>query len=225
MIKRSCVVISLIISVVAFSGVDAFGQLLRRNNDNRVVRPAVRDSLKAEIILESNSSAQQEWKLAAVKGERPDRKVIEDPDVPGAPTVISWNFGEMSRSSVDRAAKFRFAFFDDDHEYSAEFTFFPKEGKIRFEYSPSIGLDWDFDKEASSNIAPTKKRISPAPRNIAGADEKDEWTLGSILGGKAEGTAVFKFNFRGEDYTEVKSRFESNTLVVSFFGTQGSFAF
>ena len=202
---QSCVVATLAITM-ALSSTDAFGQIFRRANDGgRVVRPAVvAESLKVEVILESNSSARQEWKLGAVKGERPTRKVLEAPDVPGAPTIVSWDFGEMRRSVGDRATEFKFSFFDEDHEYSTGFTFYPREGKVQFEYNTSVGFDWDFDRESTEDHLAVTKRTFPYPRNVVGAPTKVEWTLGSLPSGKTEGTAVFRLNFRGDDYPEVK---------------------
>ena len=143
-IKRCCVMLSLIVFVIAFSGIDAFGQRWRRNDSNRQpVRPTVSESLKAEIILESNSSARTVWKHVATKGgEAPIPKDIERPKVPGGSTITSWNFDEMSKSSTDCVSKFRFTFFDsENNNHKAEFTFYPKEGKVQFVYNTSIGLN------------------------------------------------------------------------------------
>jgi len=208
MIKRSCVLVALIVSVIAFSGTDAFGQFGRmRRDDNRGpnVRLAARDSLKAEVILESNASARTEWKLGPTQGGPPIRRVLETANMPGAPTVVAWEFGEMSRSSANRVAKFRFKFFDsENHEYDAEFSFYPREGRVRFEYNASVGFSWDFDKESSANLTPTKRTLSSSPRGMVGAPTTDEWTLGKVLDAKEEGTAVFRLNFRGDDCTEIK---------------------
>ena len=210
MIRRSCVLAILIVSVTAFSGTDAFGQFGRmRRDDSRGpnARPAARDSLKAEVILESNSSTRTEWKLGPTNGGPPTRKVLEAANMPGAPTVVTWDFGEMSRSSANRVAKFRFKFFDsENHEYDAEFSFYPREGKVRFEYNASVGFSWDFDEEISTNLTPTKRTLSSSPRGMVGTPTTDEWTLGKVLDGNEEGTAVFRLNFRGDDCTEIKVR-------------------
>ncbi|MCL2623280.1 MAG: hypothetical protein FWD31_06385 [Planctomycetaceae bacterium] len=206
MIQRSSVMFFLIVSVIAMSGVDAFGQLFRRNNA-QLVRPVARESFKVEIILESNLSlaTHPEWKHVTTQGGRPPvRRVIQTPNIPGAPTILSWDFGEMSASPASRTTKFRYTFSDsDDIMQSAEFTFYPREGKVRFEINESIGLNWEFDEEASKNLAPTQKTVSAPPRNMVGASTIEEWTLGRILDGKAEGTAVFMFDYRGEGHTKV----------------------
>jgi len=203
-IKQSLAMLSLIVFAIVLSGMDAFGQFGRlRRNDNS--GPATRAALKAEIVLESNPSARTEWKLATTKGEKPAQKVLESPKDPGDPAIILWDFGEMGKSSVGREAKFRVTFYDSDGiDYEADFTFLPKEGKIRFVYNTSIGYNWEFDKEGSTNLTPNVKMFSTAPRDWVGADTKEEWTLGGIRDGKTEGTAVFKLSYRGDDYTEVK---------------------
>ena len=206
MTQRKCVIVALAITAIALSSVDVFGQLIRRRNDNdrQGVRPAVRESFKVEVFLESNSSARQEWSLVAFEGGKPIHKVLEPAgNEPGASTVDIWNFGAMNRSAAGRMAKFRFKFFDsDDHEYKAEFVLYPREGKVRFNYTTGIGLSWDIDEDSTFNLAPTKRTLSSA-RNMPGAPTTDEWSLGKVLNSQEEGIAVFNLNFRGHDFPEV----------------------
>lgn len=212
MMQRRCAMLFLIVFVIAMSSADSFGQLLRRNNNAPIVRPVARPSLKAEMILESNSSlpTHPEWRHVSTQGGRPPiRRMIETPTMPGAPTIVSWDFGVMSASPVARVTRFRFTFTDleDSVNYWNDLTFHPGEGKIRFRYNTSIGADWDLDEEASTNLAPTKKLISD-PEGLPGSFTEEEWTLGGILDGKTEGTAVFRFEFRGNEYTEVKIKLQ-----------------
>jgi len=201
-----------IVFVIAVSGVDAFGQLFRRNN-TQLIRPVVRESLKAEIILMSHPSipTSPEWKLGVTQGGRPPvGRALESPFKPGTPplagarTIIAWEFGEMSASPASRATTFKYTFEDSEGiEQGGEFTFYPREGKIRFENNESVGWNWEFDDEASSNLAPTQTIYVPPRNRVIGAGTIEEWTLGKILDGKSEGTAVFTFDYREQGHTGV----------------------
>jgi hypothetical protein len=207
--KRNGFIVVLVMSIAIFSAMDTFGQFgrLRRNNINNSGRqPITRQSVNVDIILESNSSSRKEWEIGKTKGEKPIKKVIEEAKDPGSSDIVSWDFGERRKSSPDRVTNFRFTFYDSDNEsIETGFTFYPKEGKVRFEYGTGAGLNWDIDKENTENLKPTK-RVVKSP-NMPGASTIDEWTLGTLLNNvEDEGTAVFKFNYRDYDYTEIKVR-------------------
>lgn len=215
--KQNIIIVALVMFAFSLSALDAFGQFgrFRRGNTNQNTQrqrqnsqntnTAKNQTPKAEIILESNSSARKVWSLGQVQGEKPTRSVIKKADMPGASDVISWKFDGMQKIDEGGSAKFKFAAFDSDNlDIKASFTFFPETGKLRIEYNSSVGDEWKLSKSGTKNLAPTQKVLRS--KNEPGAPTTVEWTLGSIVNNENQGVATFKFIYRGDEYTEVKIR-------------------
>jgi hypothetical protein len=202
-LKRNLTICILIVVTLLYSSFDVYSQFFNRSQ--RLINQRTVKSLKGEIILESNSSSRNVWKLGKINGEKPTKKVIQKAVNPGDSEVVAWNFGELRKSSNERSATFHFSAFDsDNHPINASFTFYPQSGRFHVKYSSSIGASWELDEEQNKNIQP-KKHIIQAP-DMPGATSTEEWKLGTLTNNTNEGSVVFKYDLRGEHNTEVKIR-------------------
>jgi predicted secreted protein len=203
-LKRNLTICILIVVTLLNSNFDVFGQLFNRSQ--RLINRRTVKSLKGEIILESNSSSRNEWKLGKTNGEKPTKNVLQKAINPGDSVVEAWDFGELQKSDNKRSATFHFVAFDsDNHPIKASFTFYPQSGRFHVEYNSSIGASWELDEEQNQNLQP-KKHIIQAP-DMPGAPSTEEWELGTLIDNNTnEGSVVFKYDLRGEHNTEVKIR-------------------